>query len=138
MIGFGIAQRTVFLEPDRVSLSADVTDEAADFIVVAPDALAAHAGKQTLTVSGSPEVFLSYGRTSDVQAWLADAPYTSVHYDAEADALVSELVVGEPDDATTPPVDTAEVPAGVEAEAEAAATPPPSPVGSDLWLDEFG
>ena len=132
MIGFGIAQRTVFLEPDRVSMSADFTDDA-DFIVVAPDALAAHPGKQTLTVSGSPEVFLSYGRTSDVQAWLADAPYTSVHYDADAEALVSELVVGESDDATTPPVDAAELPAGVEAEA----TPPPSPVGSDLWLDEF-
>jgi hypothetical protein len=132
MIGFGIAQRTVFLEPDRVSLSSSFTDEG-DFIVVEPDALAAHPGKQTLTVSGSPDVFLAYGRTSDVQAWLGDEPYSAVHYDADAEELVSELVVTESDDASEPPVGAEELPTGVEP----ADTPPPSPVGSDLWLDEF-
>jgi hypothetical protein len=132
MIGFGIAQRTVFLEPDRVSLSSSFTDEG-DFIVVEPDALAAHPGKQTLTVSGSPDVFLSYGRTSDVQAWLGDEPYSAVRYDAESEELVSELVVAESDDASEPPVSAEELPTGVEP----AETPPPSPVGSDLWLDEF-
>ncbi|HET6672434.1 MAG TPA: hypothetical protein VFG92_03585, partial [Agromyces sp.] len=52
LIGFGIAQRTVFLDPDRVSLSAEVEGQAA-YTVVESDALGAHPGKQTLTVSGS-------------------------------------------------------------------------------------
>ncbi len=73
MIGFGIAQRTVLLEPDRVSLSAEIEGEAA-YTVIEPDALGAHPGKQTLTVSGSDTVFVSYGRSSDVAAWLGDSP----------------------------------------------------------------
>ena len=77
MIGLGIAQRTVFLEPDRVSMSAELSGGEADFIVVEPEALAAHPGKQTITVSGSPKAFLSYGRSSDVEAWLGDTPYVS-------------------------------------------------------------
>ena len=52
MIGFGIAQRTVFLEPDRISLGTVVEDQA-DYIVLEPEALAAQSGKQTITVSGS-------------------------------------------------------------------------------------
>jgi hypothetical protein len=131
MIGFGIAQRTVYLEPDRVTLSAEFEDDT-DFIVIEPDALAAHPGKQTLTVSGSPKVFLSYGRSSDVQAWLADEAYSSVKYDSDADALVSEVVTAQPDETAAPPVGT--VP---ELPADATAVPPPSPAGSDLWLDEF-
>ncbi|MDQ0892606.1 hypothetical protein QFZ26_000161 [Agromyces ramosus] len=133
MIGFGIAQRTVFLEPDRVSLSSEFDGEE-DFIVLEPDALAAHPGKQTLTVSGSPEVFLSYGRSSDVQAWLADEPYTSVHYDADAETLVSEVVVAESEEPAAPPATTAPPEA---TDATTAAEPAPSPAGSDLWLDEF-
>ena len=84
MIGFGIAQRTVLLEPDRVSLSAEIEGQAA-YTVIEPDALGAHPGKQTLTVSGSDAVFVSYGRSSDVAAWIGDSPYVAVHYDAEAE-----------------------------------------------------
>ena len=91
MIGFGIAQRTVLLEPDRVSLSAEIEGQAA-YTVIEPDALGAHPGKQTLTVSGSDGVFVSYGRSSDVAAWLGDSPYVAVHYDAEAEELTSEVV----------------------------------------------
>ena len=83
MIGFGIAQRTVFLEPDEVSLET-VVENQADYIVLQPDALAANPGKQTITVSGAESVFLSYGRTGDVKAWLGDSPYVAVGSDAEA------------------------------------------------------
>lgn len=134
MIGLGIAQRTVFLEPDRVSLSAELSGGEADFIVIEPEALAANPGKQTITVSGSPKAFLSYGRSSDVEAWLGDTQYVSVGYDAEAGELTNEIVVKNPvDDVTSasPPATT--VPPTVEAEPVAA----PSPAGSDLWLDEI-
>ena len=60
MIGFGIAQRTVLLEPDEFSLET-VVENQADYIVLQPDALAANPGKQTITVSGAESVFLSYG-----------------------------------------------------------------------------
>jgi hypothetical protein len=143
MIGFGIAQRTVLLEPDRVALSSEIEGEAA-YTVIEPDALGAHPGKQTLTVSGAETVFVSYGRSSDVAAWLGDATYVAVRYDEDAEALTTEVVAGETDPgsfadgsaATTPPATTA--PATPEATTEAA-TPDPaaSPAGSDLWLDEF-
>ena len=88
MIGFGIAQRTVLLEPDSVELSAEIEGDAA-YTVIEPAALGAHPGKQTITVSGSDTVFVSYGRTSDVAAWLGDSPYVAVHYDAEAAEFTS-------------------------------------------------
>lgn len=133
MIGFGIAQRTVFLEPDRVSLGT-VVENQADYIVLQPDALAAHPGKQTITVSGAESVFLSYGRTEDVLAWIGDDPYVSVGYDAEAEDLASEVVVAEPVDDDTPSTPEPEATAGDAAEAE---EPAASPAGSDLWLDEI-
>jgi len=142
MIGFGIAQRTVYLEPDRVSLSAEIEGEAA-YAVIEPDALGAHPGKQTITVSGSDTVFVSYGRSSDVAAWLGDSPYVAVGYDAEAEAFTSEVVVTDSvaGDASSADAAVPEAPAtgtGTEG-AAATATPDPaaSPVGSDLWLDEF-
>lgn len=137
MIGFGIAQRTVYLEPDRVTLAGEFEGEAA-YTVIEPDALAAHPGKQTLTVSGSDTVFLAYGRATDVEAWLGDAPYTAVHYDAEAEEFTSELVAAA--DLQEPATDTATPtvpPTAAESEAAAPADPAASPAGSDLWLDEF-
>lgn len=154
MIGFGIAQRTVYLEPDRVSLSADIGSDAA-YAVVSPDALGAQPGKQTISVSGSDTVFMAYGRSSDVAAWLGDSPYVAVHYDAESAELTSEVVtageegevpVDEPDEA--PATDAPATSAPTEAPATQApatggdaAAPPAggaaSPAGSDLWLDEF-
>ena len=146
MIGLGIAQRTVFLEPDRTALSAEFSGETA-FIVVEPDALAAQPGKQTLSVSGSDTVFVSYGRSSDVEAWLGETPYQSVTYDAETEELASEVVTIAPVNDPLPPVPAETAPAtptptptptptaeaAPDPEALAAATP----VGSDLWLDEF-
>lgn len=136
MIGFGIAQRTVYLEPDRVSLYAEIEDQAA-YTVIEPDALRAFPGKQTLNVSGSDAVFVSYGRSSDIAAWLGDAPYVSVGYDAEAGEFTSEVVVGDPIAGDGTSAGAATEPAPAEGEADAGADPAASPAGSDLWLDEF-
>lgn len=133
MIGFGIAQRTVFLEPDEVSLET-VVENQADYIVLQPDALAANPGKQTITVSGAESVFLSYGRTGDVEAWLGDSPYVAVGYDAEAEEFTSEVIVPSPVDDDTPATLAPAPEAGATPEAEAPAV---SPAGSDLWLDEL-
>ncbi|MFD4420209.1 hypothetical protein ACFWN7_01745 [Agromyces sp. NPDC058484] len=139
MIGFGIAQRTVYLEPGRVSLSAQVEDDAA-YAVIEAGALGAHPGKQMLTVSGSETVFVAYGRTSDVEAWLGTAPYVTVDYDEETEELTSEVVatgsVDDDDPASDAPTGVVP-PATAEGDAVVTADPSASPVGSDLWLDEF-
>lgn len=143
LIGFGIAQRTVFLEPDRVTMTATISG-GAHYVVIEPDALSSHPGKQTVTVSGADTVFVAYGRSADVEGWLGTDPYIAVHGDTENDELVSEIVVAEPvadsrpegtdTDATTDDaLSTGDADAEADAEPEAAV----SPAGSDLWLEEL-
>ena len=123
MIGFGIAQRTVFLEPASTSLSATVED-GSTFAVIDGSALGAFAGSQTVTVSGADTVFVAYGRTADVKAWIGADNYADVAFDPDEEALNVATVTGEA--AVVAPVDGAEsVPL------------PTDPAGSDLWLEEF-
>lgn len=144
LIGLGIAQRTVFLEPDRVALSTtiDAASEA-DYIVIEPDALAVNAGKQTITAQGDGRVFVAYGRASDVDAWVRGDDHVAVHYDAESGELVSEVVEGEaPADASAeesvPSVEPAPTEQPAEGDAEASVEEAAvSPADSDLWLDQF-
>lgn len=139
MIGFGIAQRTVLLEPDSVELSAEIEGDAA-YTVIEPAALGAHPGKQTITVSGSDTVFVSYGRSSDVAAWIGDEPYVLVGYDAETEEFTNEVVEAESAGGDTPSedgTDPSAPPATDGATEPAAPDPAASPAGSDLWLDEF-
>lgn len=142
LIGLGIAQRTVFLEPDRVALTASIDTES-DYIVIQPEALAAHPGKQTITVQGDGGVFVAYGRSSDVDAWVRGDDHAVVGYDAETDELVVDEVAGETsagaDDAEAEPAAPAD-PAAPPAEGGAEAAEPAaavSPADSDLWLDQF-
>jgi len=111
MIGFGIAQRTVFAQADEVSRAVSVTSDA-PVTVIDGTALTALPGSQTLTVRGDDKVFTAYGRTSDVLAWVGKASYNLVSMDAESGQLISTLVRGT--DATVP-----------------------DPNGSDLWLDQY-
>lgn len=111
MIGFGIAQRTIFQTPDEAVLSTASTTRAA-VTVIDGKALNAFAGSQTLRISGSDTVFAAYGRTSDVLGWIGDTDYTEVAYDAESGELTSTLVQGK-------------------------ATEVPNPTCSDLWLHEY-
>lgn len=111
-IGLGVAQRTILLGPESISSSV-VTDETA-LTVIDAAALNANAGTQTIEVTGEGDVMLAYGRTSDVMAWIGEAGYNRIGWDAETQQLTSELVAGSED-----------------------ASVVPSPVGSDLWLREF-
>ncbi|MEQ1736806.1 MAG: hypothetical protein ABL886_10460, partial [Rhodoglobus sp.] len=111
LIGTGIAQRTIFAEPDKVTVST-VVSSTAPVTVIDGAALNAFDGTQTLTVDGPGAVFAAYGRTSDVVAWIGDASYNYVTMDAETGELVSTVVRG--------------------SESEV-----PNPNGSDLWLDDY-
>lgn len=116
MIGAGIAQRTVFHGPSEASATVQ-TEGTTAYTLVDGALLTSVPGAQTLRVEGDGEVFAAYGRTDDMEAWLADVPYTAVTVDGEG------------------VVQTAEIQPTVTATSAAAAGR--SPVDSDLWLDEY-
>ncbi|WP_309619910.1 hypothetical protein [Salinibacterium sp.] len=111
MIGTGIAQRTIFAEPDQAVLSTSVETDAA-VTVIDGAALNAYQGNQSLTLSGTKSVFAAYGRTTDVIAWVGEATYNEIGFDPETMELTNDLV------------------RGTESEV-------PNPAGSDLWLNEY-
>jgi len=110
-IGYGIAQRTILAGPASYT-AAVTTDSAAPITVIEGPALRAFDGSQSLTVSGSSTVFIADGRADDVRAWVGKTSYNLVTFSATTQKLASKLVAGK--DSTAP-----------------------SPVGSDLWVDEF-
>jgi hypothetical protein len=128
MIVLGIAQRTVLLEPSATSLSTTVEGDA-PYTVVGSSALSANPGSQTLKVSGPGTVFLAYGRTADIRAWLGDSEYTAVtHKDG-----VNSLRVAAATPTPAPTAAPEAPPASPASEAPANA----NPAGSDLWLAEY-
>ncbi|MFT4214119.1 MAG: glycosyl transferase [Microbacterium sp.] len=114
LIGAGIAQRTVFLGPKTQSEAISITGDAA-YVLIDGAVLTSHDGAQTLRVQQDGTIFAAYGRTSDLEAWLTTSAYT--HVTVEGDVIGSETIA-----AQTPLADDVVA---------------PSPVGSDLWLDEF-
>ena len=131
-LGLGLAQRTIFAEPDRLTSSIEY-ESSAPVAIVDGSALNALNGRQTIAVRGGVSVDLSaddaldpavgaptssdaivaaYGLSSDVVAWVGDASYTLITWDDEAQELVSETVKGT--EATVP-----------------------DPVGSDLWYQDY-
>jgi hypothetical protein len=154
MIGAGIAQRTIFQGP-RTETTAISAEEQAPYLLVDGAVLNQMPGTQTLRAQADGDIFASYGRTADMEAWLSDTEYNHVTLSRGGD-VVTELVEPEPtgDAAAEPqPEDgsTADPQATAPAEPDAAApaeggetdaatgeaTEGRSPVGSDLWLDEF-
>ncbi len=129
-IGVGIAQRTVFQGPDTQSAQVTAPDETA-YIMIDGAAMALLPGTQTLTVEGEGPVFVAYGRTADMSAWLSDQSYA--HATVDEGALVVETVDPDPDAAEKVDPDD---PAAAEA-AEEAAGAERNPAGSDLWLGEY-
>jgi hypothetical protein len=130
LIGAGIAQRTVFHGPSTQSAEIALTDDA-PFTMIDGAVLNALPGTQTLEVSGDDGVFVAYGRTADVAAWLSDQKYTAVSAGAD-DAIVSTVVEPVPADSESESAGTDD-PAAAEDEPVTAR----NPAGSDLWLAEY-
>lgn len=144
MIGAGIAQRTIFEGPKTINQSIEVSGSA-PYVLIDGAVLNRHKGAQTLRIEESGTIFAAYGRTTDVEAWLAKSDYT--HVTVVDDEIVSDLVVASlPTDASTEPTDASTEPTDGDGAADDAAEgtadgadtaeAPLSPVGSDLWLDE--
>lgn len=146
MIGAGIAQRTVFQGPKSETSDLSVSEEA-PYLLIDGAVLNRLPGSQTLRAQGEGEIFAAYGRTTDLEAWLSDSTYNAVTLagdDIETETVVPAVVDDEPVDGdaaatATPEADAAEPEAGAAAptEGDEAADTGRSPVGSDLWLDEF-
>src|SRR5690606_8742257 len=84
-------------------------------------------------VRGDDEVFAAYGRTGDMQSWLAEAEYN--HVTLEKGEIVTSEVVPVVD---TDAVDGEPTPAPTTSATDATAEAPGrDPAGPDLWLDEF-
>lgn len=134
LIGAGIAQRTIFVGPSSEEARVDI-EEPAPFVLLDGDVLRINAGAQKLLIRGEGEIFTSYGRTADMEAWLSDSEYNHVTVGDE-DELVVEHVAAADDEgsAETPAPETTATPAPEE-DAEAPAGR--NPAGSDLWLDSF-
>jgi len=130
LIGAGIAQRTIFMGPSSEQTRVEVA-EPAPFLLMDGDVLRSHPGTQTLLIRGDGDIFAAYGRTADMQAWLADSDYNHV-------------TVGDDDELDVEHVAAQQEPAASETEAPSDGTEAPTedpvarnPVGSDLWLDSF-
>ncbi|MGW9269262.1 glycosyl transferase [Microbacterium sp. NPDC055599] len=139
LIGAGIAQRTVFMGPsnqqERVSI-----EEPAPFVLMDGDVLRTNPGSQKLVVSGEGEIFASYGRTADMQAWLADSDYNHVSVGDDGEFVVEHVSAPAEEETTEPGDEAGATPAPEETPATDAETEEPAgrdPVGSDLWLDSF-
>ncbi len=111
-IGLGVAQRTVFAGPASVSSSVVTGD--APLTIIDAATLNANAGTQSIEIVAEGDIVLAYGRTADVMAWVGDAGYNQIGWDAEAQELTTEVVSG-----------------------SESAVEVPSLVGADLWLREF-
>lgn len=152
MIAAGIAQRTVFEGPSSETTAVHTAGDA-PFTVIDSAVLTRHPGSQTVRASAPGQVFLSYGRTADVKAWLAGATYNRVTL-GRGGKIVTTVVgpdgqaVGQTTASPTPsatpstsPSESASSSPSPSATPGAASTAPMigahNPVGSDLWLDEF-
>ncbi|TFD09442.1 MULTISPECIES: hypothetical protein [unclassified Cryobacterium] len=133
MIVLGIAQRTILLEPAFTSLSSTVTGTA-KYTVIDPSALAASSGSQTINVRGDGPIFVAYGRSEDVAAWIGDDSFATVGLSEKTGELTSTITAAvTPDDSEGATGGSA----GTDAATTDAAAAIMNPAGSDLWLDEY-
>ncbi|MEV8266341.1 glycosyl transferase [Microbacterium sp. NPDC076911] len=150
LIVAGIAQRTVFQGPTIETAEISVAEDA-PFVLIDGAVFNALPGSQTLRANAEGEIFAAYGRTADMQAWLADTTYNSVTLDAAGEIDVALVEPAPPatedEQASTTGTEAPATPEATEAavapdtteqeSAEGIVVAGRSPAGSDLWLDEF-
>lgn len=140
LIGAGIAQRTIFQGPSTEKVAVDVA-EPAPFVLMDGEVLRENPGAQTLLIRGEGDIFAAYGRTADMEAWLADTEYNHVTA-GDAGELDVEFVEPSVDAAATEPA-PGEAPAegttgeAVEGDGTSVEAAGRNPAGSDLWLNSF-
>lgn len=124
-LGFGIADRTLFADPETIDRSVTTENTAAATVIHGTD-LASYPGRVTVSVgegvddgvvatpgeSSGDQVFIAYARTVDVMAWLSPGRHTLLRFDPVTDSFVALPRLG-------------------------AQLSLPDPRGSDLWFQEY-
>lgn len=124
-LGFGIADRTLFADPETIDRSV-ITDNTAPATVIHGTDLSPYPGRVTVSVGSDSgeggassadvvaenQVFIAYARTVDVMAWLSPGRHTQLRFDAVTDSFIALPRVG-------------------------AELILPDPRGSDLWFQEY-
>ncbi|PJI53682.1 glycosyl transferase, partial [Methylobacterium radiotolerans] len=111
LIGAGIAQRTIFVGPSSEEARVDI-EEPAPFVLLDGDVLRINAGAQKLLIRGEGEIFTSYGRTADMEAWLSDSEYNHVTVGDEDELVVEHVAAADDEGSTeTPAPEATETPA---------------------------
>lgn len=128
-LGFGIAGRNIFAEPETLDRAMVIESNAPATVIHGAD-LAAYPGRVTVSVEGgelarvpaqsgqgfefrsTERSFVAYGRTVDVMAWLSPARHTQLRFDPLADDFYALPRVG-------------------------SELSLPDPRGSDLWFQEY-
>jgi hypothetical protein len=115
-LAFGIADRTLFSEPETIDRAVTTTNMAPATVIHGTD-LAAYPGRVTVAVEAGElvsdsQVFIAYARTVDVMAWLSPGRHTQLRFDALSDSFIALPRVG-------------------------AELTLPNPSGSDLWFQEY-
>ena len=94
MLLLGFAQRTIWAPPASVSMSVDYVPNS-PFTLIPHSTLALHAGKPSVTVSGSPAgAFISSGREADVTAFIGKTGASHIKLTAKKNELTSEPAIG--------------------------------------------
>jgi hypothetical protein len=120
----GVLQRTVFLGPKSIQAELSFESES-PFLLIDSETLSTNGDSPTVLVRGQGEIFLAYGRTVDVHAWLSESSHGVITANEQGTHQVTQVRVSSTPDPTPTP------------------TPEPEPeqlrhpAGSDLWLAEF-
>ncbi|MGO2151684.1 MAG: glycosyl transferase [Microbacterium gubbeenense] len=76
LIGAGVVQLDDAKSADEITSQIEAPDQSLPYTVIDAEVLSAYPGQQGLKITGTDEeIFASYGRTSDIQAWLSDTTY---------------------------------------------------------------
>lgn len=123
LVLLGIAQLTVLSGPNEV-VSQVSTNTKLHYSVLPASVLTAHKGQVAVSVAGKKAGFVGYGRTTDVEAWVAPFDHEVFAYDKARSDIEGRSVAGLvqqdfPEDAIVKKSSDYQ-----------------NPAGSDLWLAE--
>lgn len=139
-IWLGFFERAFIEHPTETKMSVTTKGDS-PYTLVTSDMLRAVQGEQTLDVRTDGEIFSAIGRTTDIEAWLANTTYTEILPPEDLSTLTPTATKITPTPAPTTSATTGDETAGEEAATDASAQAEASdallsPVGSDLWLTE--
>lgn len=128
MLVLGIGQVTFLAGPQKVAYS-EALDAPNGLAVIASDQFGSETGQANVVVQG-PGALIAIGQQRDISAWVAPFEHAQVTSDAKDKRLQLETIAADSEAAE-------EYATSIEAETDAEIAPP-SPFGSDLWLEQRG